>query len=92
MMRERLIVLVNTTTNERTKHVDFERKTGIKRSTVKSLLDGKQRFNEEHITAIAKAFPQYRVWFALGETYPDIGQTSPDLEAISKEYPQEEAG
>lgn len=86
MIRERLIVLVNETTNERTKHKDFSDLTGLKRTVVKSLLDGKQRVNEEHIEAICTAFPKYKMWFVFGEVYPDIGQVSPDIEKITTEY------
>ncbi|WP_261843495.1 hypothetical protein [Aliamphritea ceti] len=86
MMRDRFIVLVNATTSERTKHVDFERETGIKRNTVKSLLDGKQRFNEEHITAISDRFPEYKMWFVFGETMPEAGQISPEIEEVADSY------
>jgi hypothetical protein len=86
MIRERLIVLVNDTTNERTKHKDFSDLTGLKRTVVKSLLDGKQRINEEHIDAICSAFPKYKIWFVFGDVYPEIGQVSPELEKTTTEY------
>lgn len=86
MMRERFIVLVNSETEERTKYKDLEALTGIKRSALKALYEGRQRFNEEHIAAISEAFPQYKMWFVFGETYPDLGQISPEIEELREAY------
>jgi len=86
MMHERFIELVNRFTEERTKYKDLEELTGIKRSTLKALFEGRQRFNEEHICAISKAFPQYKMWFVFGETHPELGQISPELEDTRKAY------
>ena len=86
MMRERLIDLVNRTTTPRTKHKEFSEMTGLERRTVKALLDGAQRFNEDHIKAISAAFPQYKMWFVFGEIHPDIGQISPELDQTAGDY------
>lgn len=87
MMKERLIVLVNqSATSQRTKNKEFGELTGIKKETVRALADGRQKFNEDYIQAITEAFPQYKMWFAFGETYPEIGQLSPDLEETSNNY------
>ena len=82
MMRERFTILVDATTDEQSKHRDFEELTGLKRNTVKNLLDGKQRFNEEHIEVVSAAFPAYKYWLVFGEESPKIGQFSP----MSKPY------
>lgn len=86
MMHERFIVLANHEAEERTKYKDLEALTGIKRSTLKALYEGRQRFNEEHITAISEAFPQYKMWFVFGEVYPELGQISPEVEETRKAY------
>lgn len=86
MMRERLIALVNHTCSTTSFHKEFAELTGIDRKKVKNLMDGNQRFNEDHIKAISEAFPQYKMWFAFGETYPEIGQTSPELEETANNY------
>lgn len=85
-MRQRLIELLNRFTNERTKYKEFEELTGIKRTAVKALYEGRQRFNEEHIEAICAAFPQYKIWFVFGETHPEIGQISPELEQVADDF------
>lgn len=82
MMLERFIVLVNQNTQPNSKYKDFEEITGIKRSTVKALYEGRQRFNEEHINAISRAFPQYKMWFVFDEPNPEIGQISPKIEEV----------
>lgn len=86
MMQQRFIELVNHTTDEKSKHRDFEELTGIKRTTVKHLMNGKQRFNEEHLKAVADAFPQYKMWFAFGEVLPEAGQISPELDQTAGDY------
>ncbi|WP_271271907.1 hypothetical protein [Aliamphritea hakodatensis] len=62
------------------KHKEFSELSGLDRKKVKNLLDGNQRFNEEHIHLITTAFPQYKMWFVFGQTQPETEQTSPELE------------
>lgn len=85
-MKERLIALVNATTQTTSIHKEFEELTGLERKKVKNLMAGQQRFNEEHIKVITDAFPQFKMWFVFGEIAPEIGQVSPDLEKVSDDY------
>ena len=87
MNSERLIALIDSLGEaERRKYVVFSELTGIKKDTLKNLCRGQQRFNDEHLEAISKAYPQYKIWFAFGETYPELGQISPELEETVSEY------
>ncbi len=86
MMKERLIVLVNAVCETKAIHKEFSEVTGLDRKKVKNLLDGQQRFNEEHIQIITEAFPQYKMWFVFGETMPEVGQISPELDETLSTY------
>lgn len=87
MKKERLIELIDSLgLSERQKYVAFSDITGIKKDTLKNLCRGQQRFNDEHLEAIAKAYPEYKMWFAFGETIPEIGQISPEIKATSEHY------
>lgn len=92
MMRERLIALVNAVCETKAIHKEFEELSGLERKKVKNLMDGQQRFNEEHIKTITDAFPQYKMWFVFGETAPEIGQISPELDKVSQDYLEGRAG
>ena len=86
MKKERLIALIDSMGEvDKRKYVAFAELTGIKKDTLKNLCFGKQRFNDEHLDAITNEFPQYKMWFAFGETYPEIGQISPEIEDISEQ-------
>lgn len=87
MKAERLIALINSLgESERKKYVKFAEMTGIKKDTLRNLCREQQRFNDEHLEAISEAFPQYKMWFAFGETHPEIGQISPELEETLDSY------
>ncbi len=55
----------------------LEDKTGIDRDTWRNIRYAKQKVNEDHITAVCEAFPEYRLWVETGNTAPDAGQVSP---------------
>lgn len=58
----------------------LENKTGIADYTWQAVETGKQVPNEEHIKALENLWPEYKIWIVFGETYPEIGQISPELE------------
>lgn len=81
MIKDRLIGLVNhCASSERLRYKEFEEITQIPKSTVRAMCDGRQKVNTDHLEAIADAFPQFKMWLAFGETYPEIGQVSPEIE------------
>ncbi|MBU3068787.1 helix-turn-helix domain-containing protein [Aestuariicella sp. G3-2] len=87
MIKDRLIELIDRECpNERTKNKDFEQKTGIKKETVRAICNNRQRINEEHIQAIAAAFPEYKHWLVFGEELPEVGQISPMTKATQENY------
>ena len=56
----------------------LESMTGIDRDTWRNVRYAKQKVNEDHITAVCEAFPEYRLWVETGHTAPDKGQICPD--------------
>ena len=89
MIKDRLIALINAECpNERTKYKDFEDRVGIRKETLRALCNGRQRFNEEHIEAVASAFPDFRYWLVFGEELPESGQISPMTKATRESYQQ----
>lgn len=58
----------------------LEQETGIADYTWQSVEIGKQAANEEHITALSKIWPEYKYWLVFGETMPEAGQISPEIE------------
>ena len=87
MKKERLIALIDSLgESDRKKYVAFAEITGIKKDTLRNLCRGQQRFNDEHLEAIANVYPQYKMWFAFGETHPEIGQISPALDQVADDY------
>jgi len=81
MIRERLISVIEKSgfNNE-----ELEQKTGITATKWGNLRTRKQRVNEDHIKAIEQLFPEYKYWIVFGETLPEAGQISPELEETRK--------
>ena len=67
---------------------EIENLTGISQYKWGNLLTGKQRVNEDHINALQKLWPQYTYWLVTGDTIPEAGQISPDLEDVRKKLEQ----
>lgn len=87
MMYERLIVIVNhSATSDKTRYKEFEELTGIPKSTVRAICDGRQKLNETHIQSVLEVFPQFAYWLTTGETIPVAGQVSPELESVANDY------
>jgi len=60
----------------------LEEATGIRDSTWQSVEIGRQKANTDHIEALEKLWPEYKYWIVFGETAPEIGQISPEIEDI----------
>ncbi len=58
----------------------LEQETNIADYTWQAVEIGKQAANEEHIKALSKLWPEYKFWLVFGETMPECGQISPELE------------
>lgn len=58
----------------------FEEATGIPRKTIANIEQRIQKAYAWHIEAICKKWPEYAYWLATGNTLPDAGQISPDIE------------
>jgi len=62
----------------------LEAKTGIKAKTWANVENGLQKANEEHIKAIIEKWPEYAYWLTTGQTIPEAGQISPEIEETRK--------
>ncbi|AEG02564.1 helix-turn-helix domain-containing protein [Methylomonas methanica] len=60
----------------------LEQASGIPEYTWTAVEGGKQKPNEDHIEALAKLWPEFKFWLVFGETMPECGQISPELEEI----------
>ncbi len=58
----------------------LERHTGIKSTTWANVRNGKSRINEDHLEAVINLWPEYTYWITTGETIPEAGQISPEIE------------
>ncbi|MEI6709236.1 MAG: helix-turn-helix transcriptional regulator [Methylococcales bacterium] len=59
---------------------DLEKITDIAEYTWRAVESGKQTANESHINALSKIWSEYKYWIVFGETMPEYGQISPELE------------
>jgi len=55
-------------------------KTGIKSGQIASIENERQKMPAWYIEAVKNCFPEYVYWFATGDTLPEAGQISPELE------------
>ena len=62
----------------------LEQETNIADYTWQAVEIGKQAANEEHIEALSKLWPEYKFWLVFGETMPECGQISPEIEETRK--------
>lgn len=80
-IRDRAIKALNFT---RLKNPGLEAKTGIKANDWSSLRNRKIRLNEDHIEGLKKVAPEFIYWIMTGETLPEAGQISPEIEETRK--------
>jgi len=84
-IKDRIIELIEYSTEPHRKFSQFEEITGVKRQTWQNLATNKQRANEDMLEAIAKNWPQYAYWVMTGNTDEKNGHTSPILERIARD-------
>ncbi|MBE0507892.1 MAG: DNA-binding protein [Marinospirillum sp.] len=60
----------------------LERKTGIKEDRWNNIKRGKARCSLDELDALGRVFPELRWWLMTGETMPEQGQISPEVEGI----------
>lgn len=61
----------------------FARKSEIPASRWSSVTYKNVRMSTEELEVLQREFPQYRLWLISGEIAPEIGQTSPQYDAIN---------
>lgn len=79
-MRERILAVVAAKTEPHRKFKQLEELTGVKAASWKAVCEGRQRANEEHLTAITSRWPEYSLWLLTGRVAPEDGQISPEVE------------
>jgi hypothetical protein len=62
------------------KNPGLEAKTGIKATDWSALRNKRVRLNEDHIEGLKKITPEFIYWIMTGETLPEAGQISPEIE------------
>jgi hypothetical protein len=82
MIKQRLIEIINHRTPNRGRYGLLEKQTGISAQVWQHVYHGRTNLDAKHIEAIAKIFPEYAYWITTGQTIPEAGQTSPDLEQL----------
>jgi len=82
MIRDRVIELFDTLelTSKR-----MEELTGIDRYKWGNIRGRKQKVNEDYLEALNKTFPQFSFWIMTGQTIPEAGQISPEIEKTRSE-------
>lgn len=91
-IKDRVVELIEHTTDAHKKFAQFEELTGIKRQTWQNLSNGRQRANEEMLEAIGAKWPQYAYWIMTGKTDEKCGHTSPILERIQRDLKKAKKG
>lgn len=88
-IRARVAAVVTAKTEPHRKFKHMEELTGVKAASWKAVCEGRQRANEEHFEAIGRCWPEYSLWLLTGNTRPEFGETSPELEqfvSLEKKY------
>lgn len=67
---------------------EFAEKTGLPKKTIENLEQENQKAYVWHIEEIAKTWPEYSYWLTTGQTLPEAGQISPELEEIREKLNQ----
>lgn len=67
---------------------DFSLKTGIKSGQISNIENKRQKVYGWQIQAISKIWQEYAYWLATGQTIPEAGQISPELEEARKKLGQ----
>lgn len=89
MIRERIVELWDA---KGLSARDLEQLTGIDRDKWYALRNGRRRANEEDLTALATAFPDYAFWLISGRIAPEAGQVSPNYDEANEKLPTPNAG
>lgn len=74
---QRMRAVIEEKTSATRRHKELEAATGLEADAWKAWWNGRQRPNEEMIQAVARAWPQYALWIAIGETDPLHGHNDP---------------
>jgi len=63
---------------------ELARLTGIPKERWTSIRSRKVRASTEELEACIKLWPEFAYWLATGQTIPEVGQISPELEETRK--------
>ncbi|MCH8490918.1 MAG: hypothetical protein LAT81_13455 [Oceanicaulis sp.] len=65
----------------------FAKNSEIPASRWSSVTYKNVRMSTEELDVLQREFPQYRLWLISGEIVPEIGQTSPEYDAVTPSGP-----
>jgi len=71
------------------KYQDLARETGIAEGKWAKALNGHNELKWKEVEAVCNLIPEYEYWITRGKTAPEIGQTSPELEATAQSYQEQ---
>jgi len=63
---------------------EFSLQTGIKSGQISSIENNRQKLYGWQIQAISTVWPEFAYWLATGQTIPEAGQISPEIEETRK--------
>jgi transcriptional regulator with XRE-family HTH domain len=63
---------------------EFGRLVGVGRKTIENIELGRQRATEDIITEICKQWPQFAYWLVTGNSRPEYGDISPEIEEVRR--------
>ena len=65
---------------------ELAKKTDTKYSRWTTIRKTGGRARAEEVELLCNLYPQYQMWIATGNVYPEMGQISPELEEIADSY------
>ncbi|MCY1276886.1 hypothetical protein D9M71_612000 [compost metagenome] len=89
MIRERIVELWDT---KGLSARALEQITSIDRDKWYALRNGRRRANEDDLSALVAAFPEYAYWLISGQIAPEVGQTHPGYNETNQKLRTPNAG
>jgi hypothetical protein len=82
MIHERFIKVINAKLPRKGAFTQLEQLTGINARSWGHAYNGRTQPGAEHLEQLCRLFPEYTRWLMTGQTRPEMGDTSPDLEQL----------
>ncbi|QDF99759.1 hypothetical protein CJ010_14620 [Azoarcus sp. DD4] len=63
---------------------ELAKKTDVSAAMWNHVYHGRVKPSAEHLEHLCRLYPRYTLWLMTGQTAPDAGQTSPDIEQLEE--------